>query len=264
MWRSYSDSRQQLRALRTSRNIHFVLPKGVVVSPDMRLHARDLPGNMDDTVNECYLWLPFTAENALHTLAYGAREAFVATKYGYNLSVYEDPAACDAMPDLLVDTKERGLPAELHCILYRNGSGGVSHPGEVYYMALCRVTLGCASVTEDGKKSSEDRRPIHADPRPWQGPSDKEMCFARGLNCLQKEAWKDVNYHSLFVQKGSLGDHRRVVLYDRRRVLPEYLVAYSRRNPADAPADYGDADGAQSPADGDGVGYPTCTPRQYD
>eukprot|EP01062_Namystynia_karyoxenos_P078752 TRINITY_DN8165_c0_g1_i2.p1 TRINITY_DN8165_c0_g1~~TRINITY_DN8165_c0_g1_i2.p1 ORF type:complete len:1783 (+),score=651.09 TRINITY_DN8165_c0_g1_i2:157-5505(+) len=224
LWRMYANVRQETRVLRTKQAIPMDVPRRTKLDEKLREAARRLAGVLDEHVNETYLWCPVQACEVLSVLAYGLKVSFNPGRYGYCITLYENPAACDAETHS-ADTADGAVP-ELHSRLYRSG---VKHPGECCYMLLCRVTLGRICPSEDGLMNMEDRKPIHEAPRPFQGPKQDTICWATDL-CYIPGKDEVARYHSLVVEphKASGRPWRSVSIYDRCRIMPEYLVAYTR------------------------------------
>eukprot|EP01065_Artemidia_motanka_P001680 TRINITY_DN1076_c4_g1_i1.p1 TRINITY_DN1076_c4_g1~~TRINITY_DN1076_c4_g1_i1.p1 ORF type:complete len:1793 (+),score=600.34 TRINITY_DN1076_c4_g1_i1:79-5379(+) len=218
LWRLYANARQQTRLHRTKDSVAMDLPRGVQLEPRLLELSRSLAPDIDALVNETYMFCPVRSDAAFAALAYGCRLRFCPGVQGFTLDLAENPAACDVHASS--DIQDGAFP-DLHTRIYR---AGVKHPGKCYYMLLCRVVLGRVCGSANGSTNLDDKQPLFDDPRPFRGP-EGEACFVRDLRNIPG---KDVRYHSLVTEPGSGRPYRCVTVYDRNRVLPEYLIAYSR------------------------------------
>lgn len=118
----------------------------------------------------------------------------------------------------------------LHARLY-GGAREQSHPGNVYYLLVCRVALGHYVRTRDAapKCTSLD----------GGAGGGGAPCFARD-NPRELAAVPSVNppihYHALLGEKGP-GHlrHREVVLFHGEYLYPEYLLGVQRLSPKGVP-----------------------------
>ena len=109
--------------------------------------------------------------------------------------------------------------AALHALLYPDGA--MAAAGGVNYVFLCRVGLGCAIRTKDGRTCLDAGAATND--RLFATPRRKQLGEIAG--CKEPK----VPYHSLLVELGgNIARFREVVVFDGARVYPEYLLAYSR------------------------------------
>lgn len=99
---------------------------------------------------------------------------------------------------------------KLHDMLYR---GGTTHPGNVYYLLLCRAAMGCYVRTKDSQTIDGSSRSLWA--------SDQRV--------LAQIPNSPFNYHSLVAETGDvIRRHREFIMFKGARVYPEYVLAYQR------------------------------------
>ena len=100
----------------------------------------------------------------------------------------------------------------LHDMLYR---GGVKHPGDVYYLLLCRVVMGHYVRTDDAETILN---------------SGGESVWAKDERVLAQIADTPFHYHSLVAETGGvIRRHREFLSFKGTRTYPEYILAYQRR-----------------------------------
>ena len=108
---------------------------------------------------------------------------------------------------------------ELHRHLY---SDSQRHPdrnadgifGNVYYVLVCRVTLGAFTVTRDGRTSLEGEKLFPA--------TDRELLQVKGVS-------PPVHHHALVAETGDKVDrYREFIVFHGDSIYPEYLLAYHR------------------------------------
>jgi hypothetical protein len=144
----------------------------------------------------------------------------------------------------------------LHRQLY---SGPEDHPGSVFYVLVCRVTLGYPALTRESKQvaktidQSEDGEKLFPDQQYAQLPALRSKSrkylfrdasaasdYASTLG-TQKQADEaappssssPIRYHSLFALRGkALRRYREFVVF-HPHVLPAFLIAYQRKRDTD-------------------------------
>jgi len=103
--------------------------------------TRTLPGQreLQPSMNEAYLLHGTSPSNLLAVIAGGLNERYSAVAaYGDGNYLAEDAAKCDQY--VTSDAAFGGDLEELHERLYPGGQA--EHPDKVYYLLLCRTTLG--------------------------------------------------------------------------------------------------------------------------
>ena len=112
-----------------------------------------------------------------------------------------------------------GARHELHKRLYPAPS---AHPGEVYYIVVCRTCLGFPVRTSDGRSaidSDKGQRPSIFPPH-----TKKELNKVPGVK-------PPTVYHSLIAQNRGQGGslrYREFMIYHDTQIYPEYVLAYKR------------------------------------
>ena len=102
----------------------------------------------------------------------------------------------------------------LHKILYRR----TTHPGNVFYLLLCRVVMGHTMNTIGGATSMDDGSEI------WT-VQDKVLAAV-------PEVSPPIHYHSLVAEPspyGRIQRHREFIQFEKDRVYVDYVLAYQRR-----------------------------------
>ena len=169
-----------------------------------------------DDANEAYL-LHGTNERVLLSILSTSLNpnlsgSHAGTAFGDGVYLAEDVGKTDQY----CDTDARYQPAsELHRRLY-----GRHHPhtGNLCYVLVCRVALGCPAVT-----TQMGRRAVHRDTGAALFPvSFRELTAIPGVS-------PPVMYHSLIAGLGgSLARYREFILFHGEYVCPQYLLAYQR------------------------------------
>ena len=155
-------------------------------------------------------------------LSRGFNERYSGTNagaaYGEGIYLAEDAGKNDRYTEVDVDYKalDPSRPtdlAELHERLYMNNrKSRMFHPGEVYYLLVCRVALG-HHVRTQGWNRDMDR-----------GGSVFPPSTIRELAQVP-HVTPPVHYHSLLVH---VAPYREVVVFHSDRIYPEYVLAYQR------------------------------------
>ena len=109
---------------------------------------------------------------------------------------------------------------DLHTRLYPSQAGGQRHPGNVFYVLVCRVLRGHHLRTcAHGPKANSLDAPQHAVfPRSY-----RELTEVPGVT-------PPVQYHSLQVEKNGpiKWRFREFIIFHSEYAYPEYLLAYQR------------------------------------
>ena len=123
----------------------------------------------------------------------------------------ENPCKTDQYVTVDEERDHDGDLKLLHDMLYR---GGVEHPGDVYYLLLCRVVMGHYVRTDDAQTIL----------------SSGEDLWANEERVLARIPGTPFHYHSLVAETGNaIKRHREFLMFKGTRVYPEYVLAYQRR-----------------------------------
>merc|ERR1712151_410966 len=101
-----------------------------------------LPCELDRTVNELYLSHGTKPDVVLSVISNGLNERYSGGLFGQGTYFAEDLGKND---QYVTEDSKYGEHRDLHKELY----GDVRHPGNVFYVFLCRVTLGHFCTTKD-------------------------------------------------------------------------------------------------------------------
>ena len=233
LWSRFMAGKAKVR-----RDVHSLqklgkgLPKRGGPGLPLRLHerAKMLPGAaLDDEVKETMLMHGTKPQFLLDILSNGPNERYrgaTGTLFGNGMYFSEDADKVDqytARDPAFV--KQKGpTKGALHARLY-GGSKEHGHPGNVYYILLCRVALGHYVRTRD-------QAPLCKSIDGAGGAGAGAPCFERG-NPRELASVPKVNppihYHALIGEKGP-GHlrHREVVLFHGEFLYPEYLLGVHR------------------------------------
>jgi len=168
------------------------------------------------SANETHLLHGTSADVLLSVLSKGLNERYsgsnAGTAFGDGVYLAEDVGKTDQYTR--VDRRFDRNNA-LHQRLYGKHH---EHPGDVYYVLVCRVALGYpARTTECGKsaKHMKTRMPLFP-------VSFRELADIPNITPPK-------TYHSLIAELGgNLGRFREFIIFHGDRCVPEYLVAYHR------------------------------------
>ena len=236
LWSRYIAGKAKIR-----RDVHSLqklgkgLPKRGGPGLPLRLHdrAKALPGAaLDDEVKETMLMHGTKPQFLLDILANGPNERYsgaTGTLFGNGMYFSEDADKVDQYVSCdRAFVKQQGpSKGALHSALY-GGSREQSHPGNVYYVLVCRVALGHYVRTRDAAPQCKSIDGAG-------GAGANAPCFAREnpreLACVPKVN-PPIHYHALIGEKGP-GHlrHREVVLFHGEYLYPEYLLGVQRVSP---------------------------------
>ena len=195
-----------------------------------RLHeqARGLPGPaLDAEVRETMLMHGTKPENLLDILANGPNERYSSGKSLFGNGCYFGEDADKVDQYVTVDptfTRLRGSESKgiLHARLYGT-SRQQKHPGNVYYLLICRVALGHFVRTLE--KAPSCKSLDHGGPVFAASNNARELADVPGVK-------PPVHYHALIGEKGAgHARHREVVIFHGEFFYPEYLLAVQRISP---------------------------------
>jgi hypothetical protein len=202
------------------RRVQSMLQSGAIPGTHERLalrrpffeSMRQLPGKLDENVNEVYLVHGTKPDTVLSVIANGLNERFSGGLFGHGTYFAEDVAKNDQY--VTIDEKQGDYP-ELHRELYTPSK--LLHPQRVYYVFVCRVVAGRFCRTSDGETQMDapSRSTL------WSS-SKRELAAIPGT--LPPEP-----FHALIAEVGGrINRHREIVSFHGDRIYPEYLLAYQR------------------------------------
>jgi len=209
LWRRYKVERQEISG---SIKRHKLKVPTLKVRAALRDELAKLPGELLKEVNETFLLHGTKPDTVLTILQNGPNERFSRGLFGNGTYLAEDAGKCDQY----VGRDEGGTLDDelktLHARLYRKG---VKHPGDVYYVFVCRVILGVFVRTKTGGSTAKDldkNQPV------WGTSERRELAAIPDVH-------PPVHYHGLLVELGeSIARYREFVQFHETRLYPEYLL----------------------------------------
>eukprot|EP00658_Telonema_sp_P-2_P017161 TRINITY_DN1663_c0_g5_i1.p1 TRINITY_DN1663_c0_g5~~TRINITY_DN1663_c0_g5_i1.p1 ORF type:complete len:575 (-),score=166.73 TRINITY_DN1663_c0_g5_i1:72-1796(-) len=215
LWDRYAAGQAQVqRDMKSLKRDLVPRPQGL--PPVTAPIASKLPASLNAMVNETYLLHGTSPQNLLSLLSTGPNERFAGTNrgaaFGDGTYFAEDAGKTD---QYVTADAEMDPGSELHALLYPDPH---PHPGSVFYVLVCRVSLGQSVRTlTDGQNC----RSMDDDSRVFP-VSYRELASVPGVS-------PPVHFHSLIAEVGgALARFREFVVFHSEYVYPEYLVAYQR------------------------------------
>ena len=205
---------------RVSKEMELIERKGKDVSRVPGLPAKTPSRGFDlkQDANESILLHGTNPDVLLALLSTGLNERFsgtnAGTAFGDGVYLAEDVGKTDqyVTADCAYDKS-----SELHKRLYGRT---VPHPGDVFYLLVCRAALGYSVRTQDtgrNAQSMDTRSPVFP-------VSFRELSPVTGVT-------PPIFHHSLIAELGpAIGRYREFVVFHSEYVRAEYLVAYQRFN----------------------------------
>jgi len=178
--------------------------------------AATLPGHLRADVNEAFLMHGTNAGVLVNILSSGMNERFAGssagTAYGEGSYLADDAGKNDQYT--AVDA-QHDANSELHKRLYAHGA---RHPGNVFYVVVCRVALGHhVRTTQSGKNATSTDTGRRVFPI-----SFRELDTVAGVS-------PPVHYHSLLADVVQVGQrYREFIVFHSELIYPEYVIAYHR------------------------------------
>lgn len=213
LWGKYSMEKENMRVIQVNAlgKNGLVIPR-IDIRTEYAQMAEQLPAQLDENVNEMYLTHGSKPESVVAILSGGLNERFSGGLFGNGTYLAEDIAKNDqyCTPDL-----RHGEHPELHKLLFDDLD--VAHPGNLFYVFVCRALLGYRVRTKDGSQDldSSTSRSI------WSSEK-RELTSITGAN-------PPMLHHSLLAETGGrIARFREFVIYHGDQIYPEYLVAYQR------------------------------------
>ena len=221
LWDRYTGAQQQVvRDMSVLHRAHKTPNPGL--PPKTASAAGKLPGGIRTDVNETILMTGTPPKNLLSILSTGPNERFsgsnAGTAYGDGTYLAEDAGKNDQYVD--VDAAYDSN-SELHKRLYGHG---VQHPGKVFYLLVCRVSLGHHVRTSQHGRSATSMDggfPIFP-------ISFRELAAVPGVS-------PPVHFHSLLADVMPLARYREFIVFHSELIYPEYVIAYHRFNGSNGP-----------------------------
>ena len=228
LWARYEAGKDKIR-----RDLSSIAKAGKALSRKppglptrLHEHARAMPGPaLDAEVRETMLMHGTKPEHLLDILCNGPNERYSSGKSLFGNGVYFGEDADKVDQYVTVDPafiRLRGGEGILHARLYGT-SRQQKHPGNVYYLLICRVALGHyvrAQEKAPACKSLDHGGPVYA-----AGDNTRELADVPGVK-------PPVHYHALIGEKGpGHARHREVILFHGEFFYPEYLLAVQRISP---------------------------------
>lgn len=214
LWRRYATERSGVREEILERRIKLPDPS---IRKDLKRALADLPDPLHADVNEVRLLHGTRPDTVLILLSNGPNERFSGGLFGCGTYLAEDAGKNDQYVTCDRSTGQRGLK-ELHCRLYTKDN---VHPGNVYYLFLCRTVLGRFVPTKSGADGAT----------PTDGSGSKVFANSqrRELGYIS-DLSPPVHYHALLAELGGqIARFREFVQFRDARIYPEYLLAYQRK-----------------------------------
>mmetsp|Transcript_123603 Transcript_123603/g.246025 ORF Transcript_123603/g.246025 Transcript_123603/m.246025 type:complete len:776 (-) Transcript_123603:72-2399(-) len=176
-----------------------------------------LPGELSQDVNEVRLLARARPEDVLCFAGEGLHPKANAGQFGKGSHLVEDAGDCDQHAICDFSGKNKELKT-MHARLFTKTA---NHPGNMYYIFVCRVVLGYfvrSSTGDADARAMDEDGPVYA-------AGDK-----RALAHIPSTA-PPVPYQSLIVEVGEqLRRYRQFIQFESRRIYPEYLLGYQRNS----------------------------------
>ena len=181
---------------------------------EMARSASGLPASLLSEANEKMLLHGTSPQVLLSILATGMNERFSGsnrgTAFGDGCYLADDVGKNDQY----VAIDARYTNSRLHKLLFAH----VRHPGNIFYVLVCRVSLGHPVRTQDrgqGAKCMDSGKPVFP-------ISFRELATVPNVS-------PPVHHHSLLVERGGrVHRYREFVVFHSEYIYPEYLLAIQR------------------------------------
>ena len=208
LWDRYVSGQRQIQEQVARLRRNGVVSSALALKTD---HAR-VPGGLNVEANERVL-LHGTKPDALFSiLSNGPNEHFSGGLFGHGTYFAEDVGKNDQYVTADSAHDASGGRKELHTRLFAK----VRHPGKLYYLLVCRVSLGHSVRTQDGRTSMDGGASVFA-------ASD-----SRELAAVPR-ASPPVHFHSLVAETGGrIARFREFIVFHGSYIYPEYLLAFQR------------------------------------
>lgn len=207
LFNKYSLEKQRLRSMRSVWQQARTRCPSVRVRSEWFNALKTLPGELDQSINELYLSHGTKPDIVQSVMSGGLNERFSGGIFGHGTYFAEDLGKND---QYVTADASYGQHQDLHKELYEH----VRHPGQVFYVFLCRVMLGHFCVTKDGTTTESGANL-------WSS-AQRELAYIPGT--VPPEP-----FHALLAETGGrIQRYREFITFHGDRIYPEYLVAYQR------------------------------------
>lgn len=208
LFNKYSVEKQRLKSVASALQRSRVRCPSVHVRKEWRQALSKLPGDIDSDVNELYLSHGTKPDVVLSVISGGLNERYSGGLFGHGTYLAEDIGKND---NYVTEDSRYGAHQDLHKELY----GNVRHPGNVFYIFLCRVTMGHFCSTQDGNTI------IGSGANIWSS-AQRELSYIPGTSPPEP-------FHGLVAEVGGrIQRYREFITFHGDRIYPEYLIAYQR------------------------------------
>ena len=220
LWYAYDAAREEVKHQVTKLKAQggAMQPLETLLDPKLRDFLQESGEQLASDINEKFL-LHGTKPETLYTiLGNGLDEKWSGGLFGEGTYFADTPSKNDQYTSK--DEEKQGPNSVLHNLhdqLY-NGPLEQEHPGDVQYILLCRVAMGCYVSTKPGYS------------KPYHSEQTQESVWARENKILATIPGTDpkITYHSLVARHGKglcIQRHDEYMQYVRNRVYPAYLLA---------------------------------------
>jgi len=222
-WMKYRAEQSKMRADLKLSNVKL---QPVEVKKPLSTTSKDLPGELDEAVNEVFLLHGTDPTKVLQIAREGLNERFSSRScFGFGSYMAEDAGKVDQYikPDEFHHWRNKTLHDKLY--VHRR------HPGRCFYIFVCRSSLGLVARTRDGNMTLEGHS-VWAQAK--QRARQREFDFA-------PHVWPQLRYHSQLVERTPAEElaqtpqgrpvverYREFVTTHSERIYPEYLLAVRR------------------------------------
>lgn len=224
IWSHYANERRNLSEQLKRRRI--VCPK-VELRPEFARLTKLLPGgeNLWSDVNEVFAMHGTTPNVLISIISGGMNERFTTVAlFGMGCYLAEDAGKTN---QYVHGDHKIGHYPDLHRRLFPS-SGYFKfpkYPYKAYYLVVCRVVMGyaCRVRCLSMRKNRYENIDFPGFPIWNDIDTKRELSTIPGIK-------PDMLFHSLFAQKG--GDilrYRELVQFHSKRIIPEYVMCYTRR-----------------------------------
>jgi len=220
LWQSYRAAQRRVDAEVSRARQAGVQVPDLAVRPGLAEATRALPGvgGLRAGLNEAYLLHGTAPKNVLALLAGGLNERYSeVAAYGNGNYLAEDAGKCD---QYVTNDPAFGAEPELHKRLYPGGAA--EHPGKVYYVLVCRTTLGAYLRTRTWVSAAGGCVSLDTGARVFPA-NNRELSLIPGVS-------PPAHHHGLVVEKGGPSGirFREFLVFHGEYAYPEYLLAYRR------------------------------------
>ena len=222
LWAKYRAEQSKMRA---DLKLSGVQVQKMDVKESLKAATEGL-AELDPEVNEVFLLHGTDPAKVMQIAREGLNERFSSRScFGFGSYLAEDAGKVD---QYIKPEEFFRRNSDLHFKLF---SGSRRHPGRIFYIFLCRASLGLVARSRDGQKTL-DGHSVWAQTK--QRARQREFEFAANV-------WPKLRYHSQVIEKtppeematapaGStvVERYREFMTTHSERIYPEYLLAVRR------------------------------------